>query len=441
MTAYTFGVTPGGIITPTDKSHTARSVPLTATAPAGRTTVRYEMTSIGINDFQPIPPSDVTVPGAGTPISGWPQTRSDASKPFAALSWDVAKSLQKYPTFDGVTKLRACFSGGATAEECTEPITFTLNKSAFGGSAATAEVGPGTIALQNGDFSLTATDASLFGISVGRTFTSLNPGADRDDERLAENKVFGPSWRAGFPSVPSGLADFAPTSGGESGSLRLVGSDGTTLSYVKDGTSFTGVGDAADGSRITATAEQLTVTDSDGGKTTYTKAAGKWVVARTETAAAESAVTYYRDYEGRITRILAPVSADVTCGSTLTPGCRALELSYASTTTATSVADGWGDFKDQVKSASFTAFDPESNAMKTTVLASYAYDSTGHLRQVTDPRTNMAIVYYYTGEGRISQITPPGLAPWRMDYDSRGRLAHGSRPRCGVKGNERRLPC
>jgi RHS repeat-associated protein len=427
VTAYTFGVTPGGIITPADKSQTVRSVPLTATAPAGRTAVRYEMTSIGINDFQPIPPSDVTVPGSGTPISGWPQTRSDASKPFAALSWDVAKSLQKYPTFDGVTKLRACFSGGATAEECTEAITITLNKSAFGGSAATAEVGPGTAALQNGDFSLTATDASSFGISVGRTFTSLNPGADRDDEQLAENKVFGPGWRASFPSVPSELADFAPTSGGESGSIQLVGSDGTTLSYVKDGTSFTGVGDAADGSRITIMAEQLTVTDPDGSKTTYTKAAGKWVVARTETAAAESAVTYYRDGQGRITRILAPVSADVTCGSSLTPGCRALELSYASATTATDVADGWGDYKDQVKSASFTAFDPESNAMKTTVLASYAYDSTGHLRQVTDPRTNLAIVYYYTGEGRISQITPPGLAPWRMDYDSRGRLAHVQR--------------
>ncbi|MGV9310532.1 RHS repeat-associated core domain-containing protein [Nonomuraea sp. NPDC003727] len=65
--------------------------------------------------------------------------------------------------------------------------------------------------------------------------------------------------------------------------------------------------------------------------------------------------------------------------------------------------------------------------MKSTVLATYAYDSTGHLRQVSDPRTNLATLYYYNGQGRISQVTPPGLAPWRMEYDALGRLAHVQR--------------
>ncbi|WP_026214990.1 hypothetical protein, partial [Nonomuraea coxensis] len=203
--------------------------------------------------------------------------------------------------------------------------------------------------------------------------------------------------------------------------------NGASLTYVKNGSSFGGVGDAADGTRISTSGEQLIVTDSSGSKTTYTKVHDSWLIARTETTAAESAVNYYRDINGRVTRILAPVPTGVTCGTTLVAGCRALEISYATATTATGVASGWGDFKEQVKTVSFTAFDPESNAMKTTPLATYLYDSTGHLRQVTDPRTNLATVYYYTGEGRVSQITPPGLAPWRMEYDSRGRLAHVQR--------------
>lgn len=423
-----FGQGPGGLASPKDGSRTQRSVSLIGAGPADRSNVRYEYRKAGSDGtYSAVPPGDVTVPGTGQPLSAWPQTRTDTSKNFPELSWDVAKTLRAASIPDGAVELRACLSGGSAAEACTKPIKVTLDQSAFGGSYATTDVGPGKVALQTGDFSLSNTDAELFGISVNRTSTSLNPGADRGDEQLAENKVFGPGWRAAFPSVSSGIADFSPTSSGESGALQLVGADGSTLSYVKDGTSFTGVGDAADGSRVTTTAEQLTVTEATGRKTTYTKANSKWVVAHTETAAAESAITYYRDSAGRVTRILAPVSADITCDATLAPGCRALELSYAPTTTATGVASGWGDFKDQVKTVSFTAFDPESNAMKTTVLASYLYDSTGHLRQVTDPRTNLATVYYYTAEGRISQITPPGLAPWRMEYDTRGRLAHVQR--------------
>lgn len=428
VATYRFGVTPGGIITPADGTRTIRSAPLTAMAPPSRTAVRYEMTNLGVEDFKPIPPSDVTVPGSGTPITGWPQIRSETAQSFPALTWDVAKSLREAPTsLAGVVEIRACFSGGSTAEECTKPIKVTLDQSAFGSSYATAEVGPGRVALQTGDYSIEATDAALFGIAVSRTHASLNPGADREDEMLAENKVFGPGWRGGFPSAPSAIADFSPTSAGESGSLQVVGADGSTLSYIKNGDDFSGVGDAADGSRITTTAEQLTHTNAVGGKTTYTKVGGKWVVTRTETAEEESAVTYHRDAQGRITRVLAPAPTGVTCGPTLAPGCRALELSYATTTTATGIASNWGDYASQAKSVSFTAFDPESNAMKTTVLASYLYDSTGRLRQVTDPRTNLATVYYYTGEGRVSQMNPPGLAPWRIEYDSRGRLAHVQR--------------
>ncbi|WP_194244027.1 DNRLRE domain-containing protein [Nonomuraea phyllanthi] len=430
VTAYTFGVTPGGIITPTDESRTFRSVQLTAAAPPARTAVRYEMTNIGPSDFQPIPTSDITVPGSGTPISGWPQTRSDTSKPFTELSWDVAKSLQKYPTFGGVVELRACFSGSTAAEECTDPITITVEKATFGASYATADIGPGRVALQSGDFSVTATDASHFGINVSRTATTLDPAADRIDEQLNENKVFGPGWRAGFPAS-IGDADFSPTGGDDSEAIQFVGPDGETWTYVREDVRFVGSGEAADGSRviIDTVNGKLSLTDRYGATTTYTKdeLTSSWRVIQVESAAEESRTVYQRDYAGRITRVISPAANGVSCDTSLTAGCRALALAYAGTTTATGVGSGWGDYAGQVKQAAYTAFDPVTNAMKTTVVASYLYDSTGHLRQVSDPRTGLATTYYYNGEGRLSQITPPGLTPWRMDYDTQGRLAHVQR--------------
>ncbi|WP_433444530.1 DNRLRE domain-containing protein [Nonomuraea sp. CA-141351] len=428
VASYSLGLGPGSLVSPADKARVQRAVTLATSAPPDRTSVRYYYRPVGdVFNLYEIPPADVTVPGSGAPLTAWPQTRDDTSKNFLDLTWNMAKTLTDAKIADGQIEVMAYLFGGSKPEEFVKHAIVTLDRSGFGSSYATTDLGPGRVALQTGDFAVEASDASLFGISVNRTLTTLAPAADRPDEQLAENKIFGPGWRAGFPSVPSGIADFSPTSAGESGSLQLIGADGATLSYVKDGTTLTGIGDAADGSRITATGEELTVTDSAGGITVYTKVYGKWVVSRTQTPAAESAVTYYRDSQGRVTRILAPVPTDVACTTTLVAGCRALELSYATSTTATGIASGWGDFKEQVKSISFTAFDPESNAMKTTTLASYLYDSTGHLRQITDPRTNLSTMYYYTGEGRISQITPPGLAPWRMEYDSHGRLAHVQR--------------
>ncbi|MER5620069.1 RHS repeat-associated core domain-containing protein [Streptosporangium sp. NPDC002544] len=422
-----FGIGPGGMTSPKDKSRTQRSVSLIGAGPSTRTSIRYEYRKAGsgATTYSAVPPADVTIPGSGQPIASWPQTRTDTSKDFSELSWDLAKTLGDANIADGAVELRACLSGGSAAEACSKPVTVTLDRSAFGGSYATAKIGPGEVALQTGDFSLKASDASLFGVEVSRTLTTLNPAANRQDEQLAENKIFGPGWRAGFPAAPSGIAEFAPTSTADS--MQLVGSSGETLTYVRNGEIFSGIGDAADGSKITAGAEELIVNDASGAKTTYTKSNGKWVIARAEGPATESAVTYYRDGQGRVTRVLAPAPTGVTCGATLVAGCRALEITYAATTTATGTGSGWGDYKDLAKNVSFTAFDPESNAMKTTVLTSYLYDSTGHLRQVTDPRTALTATYYYNAEGRISQITPPGLAPWRMEYDTSGRLAHVQR--------------
>ncbi|MGW2145102.1 DNRLRE domain-containing protein [Nonomuraea bangladeshensis] len=422
-----FGIGVGGLVK--HATRTSRAVTLETAAAPGRTQVSYEYQVGEPEDQSPwaewrsVPPGDVTLPGTTQPLPSWPQIRTDTSQNFPHLVWDLAKTLQGEADDGGKVQVRACLSGAGHEEECSDPLTVLLDQSAFGGSYATADIGPGKVALQSGDFALNATDTSLLGTSIKRTHTTLRPQADRPDEQLAENKVFGPGWRAEFPAPPTNVPNLSPTGDGASGALQLIGPDGSTWTYAKNGENFTGVGDAADGSFITVSNEQMVFTDPLGSKTTYVKANGKWVVARTETPALESATTYYRDAQGRITRVLTPISAGVTCDTTLNAGCRAIELSYAATTTATGIGSGWGDYAGQVKNVSYTAFDPVAGAMRTTVMASYAYDSTGHLRQVSDPRSGLRTIYYYNGEGRISQLTPPGLAPWHFGYDTGGRLA------------------
>lgn len=423
-----FGIGLGGL-NPRTASRTSRTVALETAAAPSQTKVDYEY-QIGDSTWafwNPVPPGDVTVPGSAQPLASWPQTRTDTAANFPPLVWDLAKTLRDASADGGKVKLRACLSGRTDTVTCTDPVGLILDRAAFGGSYAVADVGPGKVALQSGDFAYSATDASLFGMSIKRTHTTLYPDADRPDEQLAENKVFGPGWRAEFPAPPTNVPDLSPSGDGASGALQLIGPDGSTWTYVQNGADFTGVGDAADGSRITISSGQMVFTDALGNKTTYVKANGRWVVARTETPATESATTYYRDAQGRITRVLAPASAGVTCGATLAAGCRAIELSYATATTATGVGSGWGDYAGLVKSVSYTASDPESGAMKTTVLSSHAYDSTGHLRRVTDPRSGLTTTYYYNQQGRISQLDPPGLAPWRFGYDTAGRLAEVQR--------------
>ncbi|WP_157254935.1 DNRLRE domain-containing protein [Nonomuraea typhae] len=433
--SMSFGIGTGGIVADKHKSRTQRAVPLIGAAAPEWTQVTYEYRASAdpspwdLEVWNPIPPSDVTAPGSATPIGSWPQTRTDTSQDFAELSWDLAKTLRDTQYADGGVKIRACFSKDGASPKCTPSVITMLDRTAFGTSYATADVGPGTLALQTGDFSIKTTDVSMFGVDVSRATTTLDPTAARHDQQIAENKLFGPGWRGGFPTAPSWVSEFSPTSSGNSGTIQLVGPSGETMTYVKKGDYYVGIGDAADGSAISKDSnnDRLIVQDKKGVKTTYVVVNGNWVVSRVETSGAGVVISYSRDAQGRVTRVLSAPAAGVTCEPALAPGCRALDLTYSTATTATGVGSGWGEYIGQAQKISFTGFDPESSAMKTTVLVSYTYDSTGRMREVTDPRTGMKTTYYYTAEGRVNQITPPGLAPWRMDYDAQGRLAHVQR--------------
>ncbi|MFL6098563.1 MAG: DNRLRE domain-containing protein [Actinomycetales bacterium] len=448
VTTYTFGAGSGGVLTPADQSRTQAGVALTAQSGSGYNQVTYQYRQ-GTDSSVPwitIPTGDVTPPGSGTPISSWPQsgTTSGSVENYSQLNWNLAATVHTAGGGDGPVQVQACFqnSGGTstcTLSNVTNVATVTLATTSFADSAATQDVGAGTVSLNTGDFQVDETDASQAGLSIGRTATTLSPPT----ANTGPTGVFGAGWTASVPGPDGGAGDYTLVDNSASGYVTLKASDGTSLIYqhtTGTGTAakYVGTGDANDGSLLLCTTivsgacTTWVLTDVDTTTTTWTKTGSTWTVSQIVQPGAESTTTYTRDGNGRVTRILAPVATGVTCGSgtSLSAGCQALFVTYATSTTATGTGSGqWGDYTGLVSGISYEAYDPATTNMATVQVASYQYDSTGHLRAAWDPRISPALktTYAYDSNGRITTLTPPGRAAWTIDYDDSGRVVDVSR--------------
>ena len=79
-----------------------------------------------------------------------------------------------------------------------------------------------------------------------------------------------------------------------------------------------------------------------------------------------------------------------------------------------------GRLQRPAEGVAFTSYNPTISAMTSVSVASYLYDSTGHLRQAWDPRIspNMVNTYTYDGNSRLSTIAPAGLSAWTLGYST-----------------------
>ena len=137
---------------------------------------------------------------------------------------------------------------------------------------------------------------------------------------------------------------------------------------------------------------------------------------------------------------LAPKPTGVECGSTvetLKRGCRALTFTYATKTTAEGENESeWSEYNGRLMKVSFTAYDPSSKKMTTTVIAQYVYDKRGRLRAEWDPGVSPALktTYGYDEEGHVTGLSSPGQEPWVFTYGTiqgdpgTGRLLKFMRP-------------
>lgn len=411
--SITYGTS--AVTSPAEGDRTQAAVRLTAISPQPEVTYQSRPGVASSLPWTTIPTSKVFPSGSGTPISTWPQATT------AQLDWNVANTVAS----DGAVQVRGCFTPGTPGTYCSQPVTITLDRTAFGDSYATEQVGPGVVASLTGDYSVGVTDISFGELAVGRTHTTLAP---------APSGVLGPGWVASIPGPEyTGRAAFKLEDHSASGYVLLVGEDGQTLTYLEEASgTYIGIGDAADGSVITKeSATQFTVKDPDGTTTRWVLSGSGWAVSEVVSAPAEGTTSFVRDGSGRVTTVIAPAPSGVTCTpGALVAGCRAITIDYASTTTATGTAEAeWGDFVGQIKTVDYTAYDPDLSGMRTVTVSGYLYDSTGHLRAAWDPRISPALKtrYSYNAAGRLATLTPPGLNGWTLAYDTLGRLAHATR--------------
>ncbi|MFJ3826307.1 DNRLRE domain-containing protein [Streptomyces nodosus] len=425
-TTYEFGVGDGaGLLTPGEGDTAARRVSLTSTGKASYTGVTYQYRRGETDSWHTVPVGDVTKSADGSAVSSWPLAVTGGSP--APLTWNVTASLPE----DGPVDIRAAFTDGTTTVY-SQPHTIRVDRNA--GTAPSADVGPGSVNTLTGDYTLSATDVSGFDLSVSRTMSSRRPTAGADAE--GQVAIFGPQWTSGTTAeiTASSWAYVRKTS---SASVALVDVDGNETGFTA---TSSGGWKPEPGSEDLALTGSLTgsftLKDDEGTTTTFTKvttAATTWQVSSSylPTDNSTTKVVSEKDPANPNTKarpkyVIAPTSAvsASTCETTpSTKGCRLLEFLYATSTTATSSA--LGDYNGQVRQIRQWATDPGASTATATVVAQYAYDTSGRLREQWDPRISPALktAYTYDSAGRITTLTPPGELAWTFTYGKAGNAA------------------
>ncbi|MGW2844836.1 DNRLRE domain-containing protein [Streptomyces sp. NPDC001274] len=423
---YTFHAGPGGFVQPSEGERTARRLPLVAEADGSKyDKVSFSWRRSEADPWVRIPAGHVT--SGGTALSAWPAPMTNGRN--APLVWNATDTVDP----DGTVQIKADFTGpGGTG--ATEPLSVVVDRNASG--AATSEVGPGSVNLLTGDFTLSADDASAFGLSASRTASSRTP--DKGAKQEGQAPIFGKEWVSGT-AAEEAESDYSHLRRITDTAVAVVDSEG-------DETHFTA--NAAKNGWIPETGSEdltlagsvggsFTLTDTEGTVTQFTKpdaAATTWQVSsvlldgltNSTTTVVSETVTVDGKKLARPKRVIAPTtaaSAAACTASLATVGCRALEYVYATSTTATATA--FGDYTGQVTSIRLWSTEPGATAAEYKTVQVYRYDSTGRLREAWNPRISPALKteYGYDAAGRVTSLTPAGELPWSFAYGKAGNAA------------------
>ncbi|SCG75461.1 RHS repeat-associated core domain-containing protein [Micromonospora rifamycinica] len=431
---YTFNVGSGAVTAPKEGDITAAKTAITGVGQAAATGVTYQWRRGDADTWVNIPAGHVTVAAGGGAVT-WPLPTSGGGI-FPKLNWDVeatvaaadAESIAR----NGPLQLRGVFTGGTGGTSSPVKITFDRDQA----SAAEQEIGPGSANLITGNYTLSDTDASVSSYGTDLTVTR-----SYNTRRAAETdtaNMFGPGWVSG---AVVDEAESPYTSLTVYGSLVQVGlPEGDTIGFTKRTATAYDPEIGMEFLKLTYSSgsDSYSLTDEDGNTVLFTRvtgtATGKYFPTSVTVPGSNQTTTLSWErvtIDGkeivRPTRMLAPVADGVNC-ATLTRGCRALTLTYATTTTATGTAEsGWGDHIGRVKEIAFTAWDPDlpTPAMRTVSMTRYAYDNVGRLRATWDPRLDwnesgtlrrLRETYDYNSDGILSAITPVAEEPWQLTY-------------------------
>ncbi|WP_123469570.1 DNRLRE domain-containing protein [Streptomyces sp. CEV 2-1] len=424
---YVFHAGPGGFIQPSDGERTARRLPLIAEAAVGTyDKVSFSWRRSEADAWQRIPVADVT--SGGQPLSAWPVALTNGKN--AQLVWNATDTVDP----DGSVQIKADFTGPGSASGSTEPLTVIVDRNASG--AATQGVGPGTVNMLTGDFGLSATDTSVFALSVTRTASSRTPGKGATQEGQAP--IFGKEWVSGTTAEMT-ASDYSHIRRISDTAVAVVNSGGEETHFTANAakTGWIPEPGSEDLTLKGSVSASFTLSDTEGTVTQFTKpdpAVPTWQVSSTlldglsnsTTTVISQKTTYNGKDVARPKWVISPTSAATAAACTADPatkGCRVLEYLYPLTTTATDTE--FGDVVGRVKSIRLWATEPGAASSKVLAIESYAYDSQGRLRETWNPRTSPVLKtqYEYDSAGRVIKFTPPGELPWTFTYGKAGNAA------------------
>lgn len=259
--SYTFHVGPGGFDSPADGQRTARRMSLAAEADGTKyDAVSFSWRRSETDAWTAIPPANVT--SAGAALTGWPVPLVAGKN--APLTWTATDTVNP----DGTVQIKADLTGPG-GSGATDPVTVVVDRNADG--AATDDAGPGSVNLLTGDYTLSGTEASMFGMSVTRTASSRAPAAGSAQGGRAA--IFGPQWVSGVAAEDT-ESDYTFIRQTSATSLDVVDSeDAATHFTAKAGGGWVPEPGAEDLTLTGAFTGSFTLADTGGTVTTFGKVA------------------------------------------------------------------------------------------------------------------------------------------------------------------------
>lgn len=424
---YTFHVGPGGFVQPSEGERTARRMPLIAEADGAKfDRVSFSWRRSEADAWVQIPAGQVT--SGGTPLTAWPVSMTGGKN--APLVWNATDTVNP----DGTVQIKADFTGPNSAAGATLPLSVVIDRNAAG--VATVGVGPGSVNLLTGDYSLSASDVSALGLSVSRTASSRDP--QKGAGQAGQATIFGKEWVSGTVAEAT-ESEYSHIRKVSSTAVDVVMAEGDAIHFTANAgkTGWIPEPGAEDLNLSGSVSESFTLSDTEGTVTEFTKpdpAVATWQVSSTladgltnsTTTVVSEAVTVGTTKLARPKRVIAPTTATTASMCTTTPstrGCRALEFVYATSTTATDLV--FGNFTGQVKEIRLWSTEPGATAATSEAVQTYVYDKDGRLRQAWNPLVSpeLKTEYAYDTAGRVTGLTPAGELPWTFTYGQAGNAA------------------
>jgi RHS repeat-associated protein len=429
------------LTSPIEGAVTSRRLKLQSTFGAGVKSATYQFREGKSGRFETIPTS--LVRNAEGKEVKWPIVPGEGVTKTETLYFDAAHATSALRNHGGAIQVRALFDGLSSGYSV--PVNATVNRFVGGPVDATASVGPGSVDLLTGNFTVARTDVSIPGFGSALEFTRTL--SSRDAGAAGKDGVLGQGWKPGvaveeaggaeWRSVREFIASAEEKEEGLGDYAILTDLEGYEYAFEKVGGSYVTPPELT-GLTLVREEAGFALTDPGGNRTFFQNSEGSTEYLPTSITqtggSANSTQMVYELVSGKrqLKMIIAPTAAGITCNESTaktTVGCRALAFTYEDGSHFNPPFTG-------KRLTSITYYGPSgANTMSNWKVASYAYNGEGRLSEEWDPRIspNLKETYAYESGGQLKTITPPGQEPWTMEYgtvdeeEANGRLMNVKR--------------